>query len=516
MTQSRTAAVEIPRSRRLVHAGLWISALTVASKVFGVAREGMMAWAFGTSAIVDAFRLAQTAIFLLIHILTGSTLDSAFVPTFKHLLSSGRRRIAWRTARLAGRALAIVGAILFVAVFFGRESWVRLLAPGFDPERVRLTSLLLSAMAIGIPLGLASNLMIAISNGLYRFKIPAFRPLVQNVAILGGIIAALKFRSQIWLGASIPIGLAVMIVLLAVSLRPVARPRGRGTSDRDTLIWRFFGLALVPGMALVLLEQANLIVERIVASRLSEGSIASLDYARLLVETPLVTLGVGITQTLLPTLSDLSATGDRERFFTSVRLLLLACLWALLPVSVWLLSFGTDVIRVVYARGAFDERSVATTSAALSGFAIGLWAWFGGTILQRAYYAQRRLRALLPLTAAGLGTFGVLSVLWAPRMGVHGISLAFSVANVLYFTGSLALLGLAFARTVLPLLLYLLAGGGLLRVAAPHLIPAGAPPFVRAVGGALLLALLWIGWTAIHPSTRALARRLINPLRRSP
>ena len=507
--------VDIPRSRRLVRAGIWISALTVASKLFGVAREGMMAWAFGTSAIVDAFRLAQTAIFLLIHILTGSTLDSAFLPTFKHLLSSGRRRIAWRTVHLAGRALAIAGAILFLAVFFGRESWVRLLAPGFDPERVRLTSILLAAMAIAIPLGLASNLMIAVSNGLYRFKVPAFRALVQNVAILGGIIATLKLGSRLWLGASIPLGLAVMIVLLALSLRSVPRPIARGTAKRDALIWRFFGLALVPGMALVLLEQTNLIVERVVASRLSEGSIASLDYARLLVETPIVTLGVGITQTLLPTLSDLSATGETERFRSSVRILLLACLWALLPVSVWLLSFGQDLIRVIYARGAFNEHSVATTAAALSGFAVGLWAWFGGTILQRAYYAQRRLRALLPLTAAGLGTFGLLSVLWASRMGVHGISLAFSVANVVYFTGSLAFLGWGFARTVIPLLAYLLAGGGLLWALAPHLIPAGAPPIVRVVSSALLLAILWTGWTALHPSTRALARRLIGTLRRS-
>jgi putative peptidoglycan lipid II flippase len=106
------------------------------------------------------------------------------------------------------------------------------------------------------------------------------------------------------------------------------------------------------------------VVERIVSSHLSEGSVASLDYARFLVETPLVTLGVGITQTLLPTLSDLSVTGDSDRFRNSIRTLLLGCLWSLLPLSVWLLSFGEDLIRVVYARGAFDEASVQRTTQA--------------------------------------------------------------------------------------------------------------------------------------------------------
>ena len=368
-------------------------------------------------------------------------------------------------------------------------------------------------MALAIPLAMGANLLTTVSNGLYRFRVPALRALVQNLSVLGGILAALLLGSVLLLGFSIPLAQAVMLLLLVLSLRAIARPRARGTIARDRQAWRFFGAALVPGFGLVLLEQTNLIVERIVASHLSEGSVASLDYARFLVETPIVTLGVGITQTLLPTLSDLSAVGDEERFRGSIRTLLLACLWALLPLSVWLLAFGGDLIRVVYARGAFNEQSVRTTTAALAGFTVGLWAWFGGQILQRAYYAQRRLRALLPLTAVGLVSFALLSVLWAPRLGVRGISLAFSLSNVLFFAGCLTFLGWRFARSVLPSLFYILAGGGLLLLVGPGIVRA-AHPLVRLILGAILICLAWTGWTVLNPATRRLALELLRKLRK--
>lgn len=520
MANDRNQSIEIPHSPGLVREGLWVSALTVASKLLGIVRESLMAWAFGTSGLVDAFRVAQSGTFMLMHLLGGSVLDSAFVPTFKHLLSTGRTRLAWRTAQQARRALWIAGALLCIGLLVGGRLWTKVMAPGFDPERARLTTIFFAMMALTVPLALGTNLLTAVSNALYRFRIPALRALVQNLAVLAGIVIALLLGARghpgaavAPLGISLPAAQAAMLLLLVLALRGVQVPHTHGTRARDRLIWRFFGITLVPGLALVFLEQANWIVERMVASQLSEGSIASLDYARFLVETPLVTIGVGITQTLLPTLSDLNATGDRERFANSVRTLLLACMWALLPLSVWLLSFGQDLIRVIYARGAFDETSVRTTTAALTGFTVGLWAWFGGTILQRAYYAQRRLRVLLPLTLLGLGTFAALSFHWAPRMGVRGVSTAFSVANILYFSGSLAFLGWDLVRRILPVLGYLLAGAGLFYLVGPGIVTF-TTPIVRLAMGALLILLAWVGWTALVPSTRRLAVGLVRVLRR--
>ncbi|MDM7917102.1 MAG: hypothetical protein QUU85_17810 [Candidatus Eisenbacteria bacterium] len=59
-----------PATGRLVREGFRLSAWMGASKLLGIVRESLMAWAFGTSAIVDAFRVAQSGIFLIIHVLS--------------------------------------------------------------------------------------------------------------------------------------------------------------------------------------------------------------------------------------------------------------------------------------------------------------------------------------------------------------------------------------------------------------------------------------------------------------
>lgn len=280
------------------------------------------------------------------------------------------------------------------------------------------------------------------------------------------------------------------------------------------MAWKHLGVALVPGAALVALEQAHVVVERIVASRLAEGSIASLDYARFLVETPMVTVGLGMAQVMLPALADLNASADRERLRRASRTYLLSALWGVFPIAIWLFTSGEEIVRLVYQRGAFDEASVRTTSDALFGFTLGLWAWFGGTVvLQKLLYAQRRLVPLIPLAAATLATFAILAWTWAPNQGVRGVALAFSASQIVYFCGALAIQGKEFVRAILPSLLYVLAGAlalGLLLSRLPDL-----PPLAGAAVGLLCVILGWILWTLPSRELRSLATSLTRRLLRS-
>lgn len=505
----------VPELARLFEAGLWISALTALSKVLGLVREGMLAWAFGTSGVVDAFRIAQSGVFLLIHLFAGSTIESAFLPTFKHLRTGGHPRLAWRVVALCGRALLVIGCVLGLYVALWPESIARVLAPGFDDERLRTTALFLRAMALAIPLGLLASLLAAVATGLYRFRIPAIRALVQNVAILLGIVGTLGLGSVLYLGYSLSVAQLAIVVLAWLALRHHWPKRVRGSVKRDRLAWRYLNVALIPGLGLVFLDQASVLVERIVASHLEEGAVASLDYARFVAETPLVTLGVGLTQVLLPTMADLSADGNTERMQRSVRTALLGAVWCVLPIAVWFFIAGEDLIRILYQRGAFDEQSVASTSSALRGFAIGLWAWFGGTaILQKLIFAERRVSALLPLTAVVLVSFVGLAVVLAPRFGVFGVALALSLSQIVYFAWALALQGRVFVVATLPLLSYLVAGAVLLTAGGAWLSSfldgRELPPLLRASFVLLLIAGAWGVWTLPSSALRSLATSMLR------
>ena len=54
-----------------------------------------------------------------------------------------------------------------------------------------------------------------------------------------------------------------------------------------------------------------------------------------------------------------------------------------LPASAFLLVFATDIVRLVYFRGAFGDEALLLTSHALRGIAFGVWAATLGWILIR-------------------------------------------------------------------------------------------------------------------------------------
>jgi hypothetical protein len=127
--------------------------------------------------------------------------------------------LAWRTVFLAGRGLAVAGILLSLLLLFAARHLAKLLAPGFDPERIGLTTMFLAAMALAVPLGLGANLAIAVSNGLYRFRVPSLRAPIQNVAVLLAILLALGTGSVVFLGFSIPLALLAILILVLWSLR---------------------------------------------------------------------------------------------------------------------------------------------------------------------------------------------------------------------------------------------------------------------------------------------------------
>jgi putative peptidoglycan lipid II flippase len=125
-----------------------------------------------------------------------------------------------------------------------------------------------------------------------------------------------------------------------------------------------------------LAEQANVWVERLTASRLVTGAVASLDYARSLTESALLLISQPVGMAVL---SNHAPKNIHAQIETLVRPLLALTL----PTSAFLLVFSTDVVRLIYFRGAFGDEALLLTSHALRGIACGVWAATLGWILIR-------------------------------------------------------------------------------------------------------------------------------------
>ena len=350
----------------------------VVSKLLGAVREIALAYAFGITYVADAFRIAMTALLLPTHFFTGEALAGAFIPAYKGETGDGRVRLVRSVFTLLGAGMLLVAAALLVAA----PAFVVILAPGFDAPTRDLAARLIRVGSVGVILYSISALLVNVQVAHGDYLPYAARPSVQNLAVLAAIIAAAAWGAPVLLAVGFVAAYAVMAgwtiwriarsdLAVGQALRPTRNPRG----PHLAVFKRSMGhLALF-----VLLTQASIIVDRLVATLTGVGGVASLDYAHFVTDSVRMLLAVPIATLALGQLGGLGWSEAR----VSVERALTVLLFGSLLVSVFVWGLSEDIVTVLYRRGEFQDTATDLTSAALRGFAVGAWAATTGYVFLR-------------------------------------------------------------------------------------------------------------------------------------
>jgi putative peptidoglycan lipid II flippase len=511
--------------RRRIREGFWVTLLAIFSKLAGLARELLLAGLFGTTAAADAFRVAWNGFSLPLQVLSGSPLENTVVPQLRGLIAGDDERAAQACASVILLALTAAGALLLALVALKARALVGLLAPGFDAERADLCASLLRWLALLLPVALAGRLLVVLSYARDHFRIAALRPLLINLALLTGTVAAARsgdLRWFAWLPALAWVG---HLLLLGRDLRGiwVWRPRlAEAGAALKRLGW-LFPLALAASLG----DQGFALADQIVASTLGGGRVAAFEYARFVVETPLATAGTGLVVVALPLLAEWVALGKLREIHAGAERVLAPALLLLLPIGLLFCLGASPLVTLIFSRGAFGGGAHGETVAALMGLSLGLWAHFAAYFLFRLYYAGGAFATLALQMTAALALNVALNVLLAPRWGLWGIAIATSISRVLLMVLTAGALPAALRRRLGLRLLHLLLGAAVFAglAARLHWAPLPVPPSASAalqsdpsasilmlarLAGALLL--FWAAWTLPLPYWRQTCRELMNLL----
>ena len=445
----------------LYRSGLLVAFVSGASKVLGYIREIVLAYFFGTGAVVDAFRIAVTAVLLPVNILAGSSLQSSLIPVFRGHLSTGRKRIAWTLANQLFFVLIALGLVLFVLEYVFAEKWIYLLAPGFKGAKAGKTFYFTSLMSFSIPMMMACATAY-ILNCFYIFRTPSLRPVIQNLFVLAGVGLTVYHDRFAFMGAAFPAAYLTFFVLLALSLRKHWKFRLRTSLARAAKIWSTFLPVWIPLFGMVLVSQLNVYIDRVITSLLEEGSVAALEYSRFLVETPGMTLGMAFMSVFLPYFSDLSARDDNERLVGDVEEMLTYAVYIMLPLSVLLYAGSREVIKLVYGYGRFGSGSVELTAGALRGYSVGIWAYFLYIPVSRYYQAIKKNVVLLVCFTVSLAVNVALNLMLYRPYGIAGIAFATSIAHVLLFVLLFSFMQLPRKRSLARRVVFMAAAAALL------------------------------------------------------
>ena len=192
---------------RLIKAAGVVGAATLSSRVLGFVRDAVIAWFFGAGFSSDAFIAAFRIPNLLRRLFAEGALSAAFIPVFTEYVVNNDQDEAFNLARSAFRMLSVILIIVTVGGILLSPWIVRLIAPGFDPEKMTLTVTLTRLMfPYFFCIGLVA-LCMGILNVLGHFAAPAFAPVLLNLAIIGSVL----FISPIMTTPIIGLALGVLV-----------------------------------------------------------------------------------------------------------------------------------------------------------------------------------------------------------------------------------------------------------------------------------------------------------------
>lgn len=477
------------------------------SKGLALLREVLFAAWFGTGQTAAAFRVAQTLYLLPVQALLGDALSAGLLPLYRKLRDEEGADAA-RTLVLWACLYGLVFSLAISASFYWfADSLTALVAPGASAEARSLAARLIEILALSTPFYVLSGLLGYVEAAYGRYSGIAWRPMAINLGAIAGASLAVLFGHDHWLAIALVVSHVALFVWTVVAVRRVDRltptqavPRGLSGA-----LLRRLAVNTVPLLGLPLAAQVNVVVERIVSSWLGTEIIPSVDYARFLADTmvQLVAVPLGVlTMATHGGSSDAAATREHLRRTTALVFSIAV------PIALFVANSAEDLVRLLFARGAFGEESVSTTTAVLRWMGAGLAANIPAYYLVKALNAQLRNREALGAIVAGcVANMAVNVALWrvlGPQtIGVGVVAFGLCV-------GALTMSGLALWGALGPLigwlLVYAIAALALLHMLPPLPYPAALCASAVVVAGG------WLTLTTLVPSARLAAGPLLQRL----
>ena len=429
---------------------------TLLSRVLGFVRDMIVAHVFGANAATDAFFVAFKIPNLMRRLFAEGAFSAALVPV---LHDYRRNRSFDALKRFVDDVAGTLGLVLLLITVLGvltAPVLVLVFAPGFagdTAQHLLAADMLRLVLPYLLFIGLTAFAG-GILNTYERFGVPAFTPVLLNVTLIG---------CALWLAPHLerPILALAWGVLIAgvgqllfqlpflAQLGLLPRPR---FAPRDAGVRRI-GRLMLPALFGVSVAQLSLLIDTLLASFLTTGSISWLYYSDRLMEFPLGILGVAIGTVILPKLARQHADSERlqgdladgstrrpsdprvpSQAAPFSQTLDWGLRWVLLlglPAAVGLFVLAGPMLAALFNSGAFGAHDVQMAERSLRAYALGLLAFMGIKVLVPGFYSRHDVKTPVRIAAIAMLVNLVLSLVLMFPLGHAGLALATAIAALL-------------------------------------------------------------------------------------
>jgi putative peptidoglycan lipid II flippase len=409
--------------------------LTAISRVFGFARDMMLARLLGAGLAADAFQLAFVLPNTFRRLFAEGAFSVAFVPMYAKVLQGEGEAAA---TRFAEQVLAIFVWVLLAAsalAMMAMPGIVWLLADGFAAVPGKF-ALAVTLSRITFPY-LALISLVAMLSGLLnaraRFGPGAIAPLLLNLTLIAAMGAGWLMRSHLGESGDVSIAYALAIGValagaaqlgfMAWSVRR-AGLRLRLQAPRLSPEVRRLAWRILPATAGASIYQASQFVDTFFATALPQGSLTLLRYADRLIQLPLGVVGIALGTAILPLLARAVHAGEEAEAGRVQAGAVELALLLTLPAATALAICAPAFVTALFVGGRFTAADGAVMAQVVAALVCGLPAYVLVKVFQPGFFSRDDTRTPMLVASLALLANIALNLVLAPRFGIVGLAAA--------------------------------------------------------------------------------------------
>lgn len=409
-----------------------ISLLSLVSAALGFLRESLIAYRFGAGEVTDAYYIA-----LIVPDLIASwisyTLTNALIPMLRRIREYNPGREVAVASRFFFLVFLITGVLAIVG-YLSRDRIIDVLAPGLSAPTRAVATHMLAVMIFAVSLSGMSGVLSGIHNALDSFTFPGLIGAVYNITMLFMLVITWRHGAMALAGSyMVAMGAKVGLQLIPLVARGRLRPTLKLWTPEFIPVLRLaFPIFLSVGVGSV-----NLIVDRFLASSLQSGSISDLNYANKVAMLPVGVVGLSIATALYTKYVSLVAHGDseglRREFGFGLSWSLIA---SFLAVGLFTM-FPSEVIRIIYTRGAFTSEDAVYTSQLLLDYGLFIPFYILNPVVTHYFYAQSKNWYVIRSSSVAVAVNIIGSLILVHRLGAEGLVIANGFSQIVYVVNQL-------------------------------------------------------------------------------
>lgn len=401
--------------------------ITILSKIFGFAREISLSYFYGATNISDAYLVALT-IPLAIFGFIGTGIATGYIPMYSKIENEfGEEEGNRFTNNLVNILFVICTLVLIIGLAFTSQL-VKAFALGFTGETLALAVkftrvTMLQVYFIGL---------VTIFSGFLQIKknyvVPALTGFPMNFVIIISMIVSKSTNIMVLVVGSVIAYAAQLLFLI-----PFVHKKGyRYKFIFDLKDKNIQAMANIVGSVIigVSVNQINTLVDRTMASKISDGAISALNYAGRLNGFVQGLFVFSIATVMYPMISKMAVEDNMAGLKKSLLDAVSGISLLVIPATIGAMIFAKPIVELLFSRGAFDSKAVAMTSDALFFYSIGMVGFGLRDILSRVFYSLQDVKTPMINAAIALSMNIVLNIILSKLLGIGGLALATSISAI--------------------------------------------------------------------------------------